>query len=462
MIVSYLQDLFVPFHNPFYSLVVDRYNSLTAGSDLYDVILFWFEILKRVLTGFARTEWFPFFAHLPTIIPKAQQAVLNETFALSNSPLDFFAFLPESSNPFLKTHLILGFCNGLFLILPLTIGHLLTIRRFLLYGPRPGLASFCGTLIGQLTFIISVLFGLRFLVIPWVSLSWLHFFLLINLFRRFHCEQTSRLFNLKNQEEPSVLIGVFFDNLVLAWTEQTYLFQYLHHLSFGRQPTVLESFSSPDGLSWGVQNVGYLIGVTLGSLFFTVVFGSFLNWFRDFLFSVGTFSYARVFKSIHFVSALLINVFFLTSNPLLHYGPELLITNSLPLTAADRTLQTSYKISSLHLQRFRPNKSNFSVTFVGFLKDGNEEEGSFPVPSNLSLEKEGESGLRRRNLSHPNIAVERRVERPSVNRKVRKAKEEFERNLKRKDCKNYRLTKNKKLKKLIFRFFKMFDFSLLV
>ena len=279
------------------------------------------------------------------VVTKKNQSIENLLIFTLLAILIMIVFLATLNNPF--TLLFLGFSNSLFLILPFSIGHLLTIRRFLLYGPRPALVSICATLIGQFTFITSVLLGFRGAVMPWLGIWWLHFFLGLHIYRRFCKEEipTQQLYNPKFHTQPKVLGGYFFDNLVLAWTEQITLFQYFQRLTFSRQPISMESFFSPDRFLYLFQNIGYITGLALGSIFFTVVFGYLLNRFKEFLFSVGTFG--RVFKTINLFSVTIISASFLASLPFTHSAPDFFVTNPLGSTYGDRSLRSPHTLTHL-------------------------------------------------------------------------------------------------------------------
>ena len=65
----------------------------------------------------------------------------------------------------------IGLINSLFLFIPTSAAHIITIRRFLMQGLEAGYLSGLGSIAGNILWIASILFGWRFIVIPWISLD---------------------------------------------------------------------------------------------------------------------------------------------------------------------------------------------------------------------------------------------------------------------------------------------------
>ena len=324
-----LKDLFVELNQVYYSVLGEPLSHFSLFLVVQSTLFFIIDSIKQGLVFVFTFQWLSTTSYLPNLLPKIQDSILNESYVLKNPFLNLFTFLevPTISN----TKFFLGFCNSFFLMLPLSVGHLLTVRRLLLYGIRPGLFSVGGTILGQLCFITSVLFGFRFLVIPWFSNSFIHFFLVFFIFYSVVFDETlsDKVFNFKRQEQPSTLTSFFIDNFILSWAEQASLFQFFRNLTFGAQPTALESFSSNDGLSFLLQTLTYIGGIALGSLFFTCVFGWGIIRFRDFVFSAGNYTFVRVFRTLNYLSALTLHVFLFSSNPFAFYGSDYIATNNL-------------------------------------------------------------------------------------------------------------------------------------
>ena len=78
---------------------------------------------------------------------------------------------PLEAPSFLHNKFFVGFVNSLFVSLPISAIHLLAGRRLLVEGIPAGIAAGLGTIVGQSFFLASVLFGWRWLVIPWLSLE---------------------------------------------------------------------------------------------------------------------------------------------------------------------------------------------------------------------------------------------------------------------------------------------------
>ena len=71
----------------------------------------------------------------------------------------------------------IGLLNSVFLCLPTSTAHLICFRRFVMQGLEAGYIAGLGTIAGNIVWIGSVIFGFRFLVIPWLSFDLFRYFL---------------------------------------------------------------------------------------------------------------------------------------------------------------------------------------------------------------------------------------------------------------------------------------------
>jgi len=139
------------------------------GSILTFIILSGKEIVGQILSF----QWFHTFWSIPTLIPDIASAMISEisvfdgsfqnTQTVLESPIsygnhNFFIYCSEK--------FMIGLLNSVFLCLPTSIAHIITLRRFVMQGLEAGFISGLGTIAGNLVWIGSIVFGLRFLVIP--------------------------------------------------------------------------------------------------------------------------------------------------------------------------------------------------------------------------------------------------------------------------------------------------------
>ena len=265
-----LKDFAINLNQIYYSIVNGPLSHFSSYLIVQSTLFFILSCIKDSFVYIFTFQWLPTLSYLPNLIPEIQHSVLNESYIIKEPFSTLFTFLEVPTLGHSK--IFLGFFNSFFLMLPLSVGHLLTVRRLLLYGILPGFVSVGGTIIGQLCFVSSVLFGLRFIVIPWFSNPFIHFSLVFFVIYSIVLDETvsQKAFNLKRQKQKSTLTSFFIDNFILAWAEQVSLFQFFQNLTFGAQPTPLESFSYNDGLSFVVQTLGYIEGLAFGSFFLLV------------------------------------------------------------------------------------------------------------------------------------------------------------------------------------------------
>ena len=75
-------------------------------------------------------------------------------------------------NGFFKSdQLLAGFVNSFFFSLPFSVPHLITLRRMFSQGVAAAAASIVGTITAHSLVLVGVLYGIRFLIIPYYSLQ---------------------------------------------------------------------------------------------------------------------------------------------------------------------------------------------------------------------------------------------------------------------------------------------------
>jgi hypothetical protein len=214
-------------------------------------------------------QWIKDISHLPVLLPNLNSKILNEYYVLDNH-LNLIELGPVSNLE--KNKLILGFLNALFLALPLSVPQLISIRRWLIQGSIAGLSSVIGFRIGQTLFFGSILLGLRFLIVPWLSYEPLTYFVGLVLLVNLIYEMTHENLVAIPQAQTSRHLKIFFLHLGLAWTEQTALFQYFSNNSFSTNFTNLDIFVTLNSSEFWSSHIGYIVGLFIGGLFFDLVF----------------------------------------------------------------------------------------------------------------------------------------------------------------------------------------------
>lgn len=318
---------------------VDTLNSVsdTLGQDLtlrsfiIETGLYIITTLKSGLIYFLSFQWIRDFTLLPIVLPQLSAAVFKETFFLETPSKVFFEFLeiPDlHQNKFL-----LGFFNSFFLSLPFSVIHIISVRRLLIQGIPSGIYSIGGYLAGQVLFLTCTLFGVRHILIPWLTfepLSWVLGIILI--FRIIYLMTGENLVELKGWTHPKYK-NFFLVSFGLAWCEQTSVFQYLGNLTLSSNVTILESFSSNSPFSSFFTHFLYLSGIGIGLAFFTGLWGFFFLQVKKlciFYTPLFTSSFIQWTNKISFVFALALS---LTSIPF--YGFDYLVSGPLGFVSQD-------------------------------------------------------------------------------------------------------------------------------
>ena len=170
----------------------DTVNNLHTVKTSLPILPFLQEILifsvKAIVSGIVYIftfEWFRDISYLPLLNPTSPQQleIANAehllfpslTFShlgdpsLVNSGFQFLSFSSASKNP--TNYIVSGLINSFFFSLPFSLSHLISIRRLFSQGIQAAFASLLGIVAAHSLFLISIFYGLRFLVIPWFSLE---------------------------------------------------------------------------------------------------------------------------------------------------------------------------------------------------------------------------------------------------------------------------------------------------
>ena len=360
---------FVPAIRDYIDILNNVYASVSNDINLQQVLqqsfLFVLASIKFTALYFLSFQWIQDITYLPVLIPQLKIEILKEHFFLQTPNSTFFTFLEtpswEKKEFFLNFHFfILGFVNSFFLCLPLSVAHIISTRRLLIQGFYAGVSSSFGTICGQSLLLICIIFGGRFFVVPWFNLQVINYFvgicLVLNLVYDIAHERSIRIIDSRN---TFVLVKIFLLNFALAWTEQSCIFQYFGNLTFGAQPTLIESFSSATELQSIGKHLIYITGIIIGSLLFTGIFIFNCRKINDFIVQKTSILYTRWIRRLNFILLTLIITFTFTSIPF--YSFDYLVLSNVGFVSQDKGLKDTL---------FLPTKTHdFSPPLLGDMQN---------------------------------------------------------------------------------------------
>jgi hypothetical protein len=318
--------------------------NLTTYYDFGSILTFVILSGKDLIGKFLSFQWFQTIWSIPTLIPDIASAMISEisifdgyfqnTQTLLESPIsygnnNFFIYCSEK--------FMIGFLNSVFLCFPTSIAHIITLRRFVMQGLEAGFISGLGTIAGNLVWIGSIVFGLRFVVIPWLSLdlfrTFLGFVLIVKYMWDSYTEKRMVLEDLSKYK-------IFFLTFLLSFTEQTTIYPFLSNLSLGSDSTLLESFPTENFYEFGFVHLCYLLGILVGSLSLL----QFTCWFwENPAFQIYMW-FISSFKTTTSVSSKFVNLTFLyltmicAISNIAYFGLDYTFTNPLGFVHEDRLL----------------------------------------------------------------------------------------------------------------------------
>jgi hypothetical protein len=279
-------------------------------------------------------QWIRDFTLLPILIPQVSSSLYREIFFLENPANVFFSFLEIPS--FRENTFFLGICNSIFFTLPFSILHILAIRRLFIKGVPAATFTIGGYLLGQWLFLACVIFGLRNILIPWLTIEPLNYIIgLIIVFRVVYNMTQENLREFSGWQQPQYL-NFFLTSCVLAWCEQTAIFQYLGNVNLAPTSSALDVIS---GSHSSFSHLCYLAGIGVGSIVFTVLWGVLLfqikNWFIQYT-PLFLSSFIQTINTGSFILAIGLS---LSSLPF--YGLDYLTTGPLGFVSQDKVFKNT-------------------------------------------------------------------------------------------------------------------------
>jgi hypothetical protein len=343
-------------------------NSIFNYYDLGAILTFIVLGVKQFFIDFFSLNWFQALWSLPIIIPDMASAIISEVSVLDGYFHNAFTFL-ETPISYGDQNLILyciekftiGLINSLFLCLPTSVAHIITLRRFVMQGIEAGTIAGLGSIAGNMLWIGSIILGLRFMVIPWLSLDILRallgFVLLVKYMWDSSTERRTVLEDLSKWK-------IFLLNFLLTFTEQTTLYPFMSHFSMGSDGTFLESFPTSTSFEFFGVHGCYLFGMLLGSLsllqltcwFWENPAFNIYMWIIS-SFKLTTTAYSKVLNFIFLYLTMICSI-----SSIAYFGLDYTITNPLGFVHEDRLidqkvlLETSFlnsKASDRNTRRHR-------------------------------------------------------------------------------------------------------------
>lgn len=322
-------------------------NSVDLGSyyDFGSILTYLILSGKDFLWGLFTFKWLQNITALPLLVPEVSKAMLSEISVLDGYFHNAFSFLETPISYGNQNTLFygiekfsIGLINSIFLCLPTSTAYIITLRRFVMQGLEAGYLAGLGTLAGNILWIGSIVFGLRFIVIPWLSLDILRyalgFLLLVKYMWDSYSERRVVLEDLSKWK-------IFLLNFLLAFTEQATIYPFLSNLSLGSDATILESFPTGSFGEYTFIHLCYLMGLIIGGLSLL----QFTCWFWEnpaFTIYMWAMSSLKVTTPIsqRFVNLgfLYLTMFFAVSN-LSYFGLDYTVTNPLGFVHEDRLIE---------------------------------------------------------------------------------------------------------------------------
>jgi hypothetical protein len=348
----------------------EQLNGYTFSSLAYYTLGFLFSILKQVIVNFCTFQWIRDFSYFcltpPMLFSSFANINLSEGFinAVDRLPSNATLILPlrgQELEPqslsnlvaFSETNflngiglVLLGFFNGCFTSVHISAVNLVTIQRLFVQGVPAGLCSALGTAIGQCFFLACVHFGFRTFLFPWLSVEPLPFLLGIGILLAIASNSAQdRRTPTVQWSAKSLLLTYTFTSVALAWCEQTALFQLMGNLSFGAEPTLLEtapSFETIETIFGNIQQIvkngSYLLAFFLGNFLGTFFLAYALQRLLELLLSFKEIPiYYGLIKQANLPLATLIFAFGFGSLP--YYGFDYLITKGVGFIPQEQLFQ---------------------------------------------------------------------------------------------------------------------------
>jgi len=348
-------------------------------TDSLTILSFGLSSFKQLCINFLSFEWLKQLWYFPIIVPEIATSMMEEISVLDGNFHNLLTFLDKPiavgnevyGNYYLPLtcfeKIFTGLINSLFIWLPTSTATFICFRRFIMQGVEAGYSAALGTMAASLFWLTSIIFGLRFIIVPWMSLDlfryWLGFLLLMKYFwdNRYAYKEVKHNSVFGKQTRRNI----FAFHFLLALTEQTSLYPFLSNLSISSQSTLLEGFPAENMFDFTLIHFSYLLGIAIGS--YSLI--NLLSWFwqdpayRFYFWIMNKFKKLRVadiVRPVHLFFQSITVLFAFSSLP--YFGIEYQVTNPLGFVPNDQVFhqfkQTSFLTHSTSPPYYR-SRLNF-------------------------------------------------------------------------------------------------------
>jgi hypothetical protein len=368
-IVTVIKDYYEVLHK-----LVEYDSSTINYSELGSILTYSLISIKNVIFSFFNLSWLKNVWSLPIIVPNISASMLSEISVLDGYFHNAFQFLETSTNssfsysqqnPFFYCleKFSIGLINSIFLFLPTSTAHIITLRRFVMQGLEAGYMSGLGTIAGNIFWLSSIIFGWRFFVIPWLSFDSFRYMLGFLLLIKYMWDTYNE--KKRNSTKNGIHVAVqsrlqfFLLNFLLVLTEQTSLYPFISNFSINPEVSLLETFPIVSSSSENFQffffifiHFSYLLGIGLGSL--SLLHLSCWFWenpaFKVYMWVISSFpkiSISLYYKILNLTFLYLTMLSAITSIP--YYGLDYTITKPLGYVSNDRIIQDKLMLETSFL-----------------------------------------------------------------------------------------------------------------
>lgn len=332
-IVTIIRD-YVEFLN---NLTQSFNSSIPISEFLQGTGIYLYKTLQLIGIYVLTFQWIHDFTLLPIKVPQLSTLVLQEKFFLNDSSNLIFNFLDFQS--IRQNSFLLGWFNSLFFSFPISIIHIIAIRRLYIKGIPAGFFSIFGYIAGQLFFTSCVIFGVRSIINSWFIIEPLNYLLGIILIFKLVYEMTQETLKQIPSWTEKKYINYFFTSFILAWCEQSSMFQYLGNLSLGANVSLLETTLITSTFHTFLEHSLYIFGLLLGSVFFTIVWGLIFLQIKNFFVIYTPLFLSKFIQTVNTGSFILAIALSLTSLPF--YGLDYLVTAPLGFVSQDKVFKNT-------------------------------------------------------------------------------------------------------------------------
>ena len=349
-----------------YVYILNNISDTTVGNiNLLQVLtqslIYVLSSIKFIIIYLASFQWLRDLSYLPVIVPQLKVEILKEHLFLQTPQANFFTFLEIPS--YTSNKFFLGFVNSLVLCLPLSLSRIMALRRLVIEGFESGSAANFGTITGEFLLILCIIGGGRFFIIPWFNFHLVSYIIgmVLILTSVYEIIDSPRIPVIKNFTPE--YNKIFLLHFLLAWTEQSCIYQYFGNLTFGPEPSIIETFPSSEHFQQILTHGNYLLGIGVGSVVFSNLLISIYSQLLTLIVNFFVF-YSTTLRILNQTFIVLIITFSFTSVPF--YSLNYFIGSNFGFVPYEKSLKNT-RFSPAKLYDYMP-----PATILGQIQDPRE------------------------------------------------------------------------------------------